>query len=186
MGFRRKGLDVSFIASTILFTFLAATTWAQRSSLARITDAVDEAKLTVLRGNVHPLAQKQFDQGPAPSAIPLHRMLLLLQRSPLQEHALVTLLDAQQDKSSPTYHKWLTPDEFGQQFGPTDADVQTVTTWLQLHGFQVARVSHGKGVIEFSGTAGQVQQAFHTSIHKYTVNGQDHWANANDPQIPSA
>src|SRR5215472_6034879 len=186
MGFRRKGLDVSFIASTILFTFLAATTWAQRSSLARITDAVDEAKLTVLRGNVHPLAQKQFDQGPAPSAIPLHRMLLLLQRSPLQEHALVTLLDAQQDKSSPSYHKWLTPDEFGQQFGPSDADVQTVTNWLQSHGFQITRVSTGRTIVEFEGTTDQVQQAFHTSIHSYLVNGEQHWANVSDPQIPAA
>src|SRR5215472_147761 len=184
MGFCRKGL--SFIASTVLVTSLAATSWAQRSSLARITEAVDEAKLTVLRGNVHPLAQKQFDQGPAPSAMPLHRMLLLLQRSPQQEHALVTLLDAQQDKSSPSYHKWLTPDEVGQQFGPSDADVQTVNSWLLSHGFQVTRVSAGRTIIEFEGNTDQVQQAFHTSIHNYLVNGEQHWANDTDPQIPAA
>ena len=41
-------------------------------------------------------------------------------------------------------------------------------------------------MIEFSGTAAQVQQAFHTEIHRYTVNGEDHWANASDPQIPAA
>jgi subtilase family serine protease len=41
-------------------------------------------------------------------------------------------------------------------------------------------------VIEFSGSASQVQQAFQTSIHKYLVNGDDHWANAADPQIPTA
>jgi hypothetical protein len=41
-------------------------------------------------------------------------------------------------------------------------------------------------VLEFSGTAGQVQEAFHTTIHKYVVKGEQHWANASDPQIPTA
>jgi subtilase family serine protease len=41
-------------------------------------------------------------------------------------------------------------------------------------------------VIEFSGSASQVQEAFHTSVHKYLVNGDEHWANAADPQIPTA
>ncbi len=87
---------------------------------------------------------------------------------------------------SPNYRRWLTPQQFGQQFGPADADVQTVTGWLQSHGFQVARVSAGKTVIEFSGTAGQVREAFHTEIHRYVVNGQEHFANSSDPQIPTA
>jgi len=116
----------------------------------------------------------------------MNRMLLGLKRSPEQEHALRTLLDDQQDKASPRYHKWLTPEEFGTQFGPADQDLQTVTGWLQSHGFQVNRVSHGRSVIEFSGTENQIEQALHTSIHKYAVNGEEHWANASDPQIPTA
>src|SRR5581483_5872755 len=180
---RRSGLPLAVFC--LLFT--ASFSFAQKSSAQpQITQPLDEQTLTSLSGNTHPLARGQFDQGPAPLGLPMERMLLVLKRSPVQETALRTLVDNQQDKSSPSYHKWLTPDEFGQQFGPADADVQTVTTWLELHGFQVAQVSHSKGVIEFSGTAGQVQQTFHTSIHKYTVNGEDHWANASDPQIPSA
>ncbi len=180
---RRSG--VSLAVFCLLFT--ASFSFAQKTSAQpQITQPVDEQTLTSLSGNTHPMARAQFDQGPAPLGLPMERMLLVLKRSPVQESALRALVDNQQDKSSSSYHKWLTPDEFGQQFGPADADVQTVTTWLQLHGFQVARVSHSKGVIEFSGTAGQVQQTFHTAIHKYTVNGEDHWANASDPQIPSA
>ena len=38
------------------------------------------------------------------------------------------LLDEQQSSASPDYHQWLTPQQFGQQFGPADADIQTVTT----------------------------------------------------------
>lgn len=113
-------------------------------------------------------------------------MLLVLSRSDAQEKALRQLLDDQQTAGSPSFHKWLTPEEFGQQFGPADTDVQAVTSWLLNNGFQVDAVSPGKNVIEFSGTVGQLRQVFHTDIHKYVVNGTDHWANANDPQIPAA
>ena len=99
-------------------------------------------------------------------------MLLVLKRSPEQETALLKLLDDQQDKSSPDFHKWLTPEQFGQQFGPADSDIHAVTSWLQAHGFEVAQVSKGRTVIEFSGTAAQVREAFHTGINKYVVKGK--------------
>ena len=143
-------------------------------------------KLVTLRGNTHPLARPEYDQGAAPDSLPMERMLLVLQRSAEQEAALRKLLDEQQIKSSPNYHMWLTPEQFGQQFGPADADIQAVTDWLASQGFQVSRVAAGRTVIEFSGTAGQVRQAFHTEIHKFVVNGEEHWANASDPQIPAA
>jgi subtilase family serine protease len=151
-----------------------------------ITQPVDGARLTVLNGNTHPLARPEFDQGTAPASLPMQRMLLVLKRSPEQESALRTLLDSQQDKASPNYHRWLSPEQFGKQFGPADSDVKTVTAWLESCGFQVAALSKGRTTIEFSGSASQVQQAFHTAIHKYAVNGEEHWANASDPSIPAA
>jgi subtilase family serine protease len=162
------------------------SSFGQQLSRPLITQPLVESQLTTLKGNTHPLAQPQFDIGAAPADMPLNRMLLVLKRSPEQEQALRTLLDDQQDKASPHYHKWLRPDDFGTQFGPADQDMQVITGWLQSHGFQVNRVSHGRTVIEFSGTEGQVEETFHTAIHKYLVNGEEHWANASDPQIPAA
>src|SRR5260370_11507973 len=95
------------------------------------------------------------------------------------------LIDDQQDKALPNYHKWLPPETYGAQFGPTDGDLQTITAWLQSHGFQVG-TTKGRTVLEFSGTAGQVQEAFHTTIHKYIVQNEQHWANGSDPMIPAA
>jgi len=160
---------------------------APRSPIAQpiIVQPIDESQLTTLHGNTHPLARPQFDLGTAPATLPMQRMLLVLKRSPQQESALDQLLNDQQDKSSPNYHKWLTPEEYGKQFGPTDADLQTITAWLQSHGFQVGSTK-GRTVLEFSGSASQVQEAFHTTIHKYIVNGEQHWANSSDPQIPTA
>src|SRR5580658_8982386 len=150
-----------------------------------ITQPVDNSQLTVLKGNTHPLARPIYDMGKAPADLPMNRMLLVLKRSPEQEYALRKLLDDQQDKTSPNYHKWLTPEQFGKQFGPTDSDMQTIVLWLQSQGFPVGSTK-GRTVLEFSGTAGQVQEALHTTIHKYIVKGEEHWANASDPSIPTA
>ncbi len=150
-----------------------------------ITQPVDESQRTTLSGNTYPLARPEFDVGTAPARLPMERMLLVLKRSPEKEFALRTLLDDQQDKGSPNYHQWLTPEQVGTQFGPTDADMQTITAWLQSHGFEVGSTK-GRTVLEFSGSASQVQEAFHTTIHEYIVNGEQHWANARDPSIPAA
>jgi len=182
-----------FGAAILATALLSAPALAQDAAIAGlpmpqtlITQPVDETQLTRLKGNTHPLARPQNDLGTAPATLPMERMLLVLKRSDAQEHALRTLLDDQQDKFSPNYHQWLAPEQFGKAFGPSDGDMQTIMGWLQSHGFQVAAPAKGRTVIEFSGSASQVQAAFHTTIHKYLVNGEQHWANASDPSIPSA
>jgi subtilase family serine protease len=155
-------------------------------SLPRIAGAIDESSLVSLRGNTHPLAQLKYDQGTAPISMPANRLLLVLARSTQQEADLQTWLQSVQDANSPNYRKFLSPEDFGKRFGVGDADLQAIQTWLAGHGFTVNKVSKGRMAIEFSGSVGQVQDAFHTSLHSYIVNGEQHWANATDPQIPSA
>ena len=178
------------IQCAALLTFLsipALQAFAQNSDAQpRITQAVDETKLTLLKGNTFPLARPEFDQGAAAASQAMETMMLGLKRSPTQEAALEKLMAKQTDESSPNFHKWLTPVEFGKQFGPSDQDIQIVTSWLQSHGFQSVEVSNGRTVIEFDGNVGQVQEAFHTVIHNYLVNGKQHYANATDPSIPTA
>src|SRR6516162_6069116 len=178
------------VATFLLMLSLSADSAAQGgvqigASRPLIVQAVDESDLTTLKGNTHPLARPEFDLGTAPATLPMERMLLVLRRSPEQEAALTKLLDDQQDKHSPNYHKWLTPEQFGKQFGQSDSDHETITGWLQSHGFRVGSTK-GRTVLEFSGSASQVQEAFHTTIHKYIVKGEQHWANAGDPSIPAA
>ncbi len=181
---RFVGSNVLVVVFLIAFsTFCAAQ---QTSVKARITQAVNETNLTVLKGNTHPLARPEFERGPAPVDLPLNRMLLVLRRSPEQETALRSLLEGLQDRSSLRYHSWLSPDQFGQQYGPAEQDIQKVRSWLESHGLQVNKVAKGRMTIEFSGTAGQMKEAFHTEIHKYEVNGEEHWANSTNPAIPTA
>lgn len=176
--------------STLLLSlvFVLSTRTAIFAQLrpSRISGPIRESRRTLMRGNMHPMARPEFDHGAAPDNLPLDRMFLVLKRSPEQDEALKKLLAGQQDRSSSDYHRWLTPDEFGRRFGPADQDVSAITSWLQSQGFIVSKVAFGRNVIEFSGRASQVESAFHTSIHRYRVNGADHWANSADPQIPSA
>ncbi len=164
-----------------------STAAAQAAAIpARITQAIDETQLVRLKGNVHPLARPEFDQGIVPDATPMKRMMLVLQRSPEQQAALSKFMDEQLSKDSSNFHKWLTPQQFGAQFGPADADIQTVTDWLAKHGFQEIKVGAGRTAIEFSGNVAHVRNAFHTEIHQLTIKGETRQANFSDPQIPAA
>ncbi len=174
------------IATLIAFVYVVASPLLAQQPAALVTQPVDTAVRTILPGNVHPLARAEFDQGEAPADLVLHRMLLVLKRGDQQEAALQRLIENQQNKQSSSYHQWVTPAEFGAQFGPADSDIAAVSNWLTASGFQITQVSNGRTVIEFNGTAGQVKQAFGTAIHKYVVKGEPHWANASDPSIPTA
>ena len=187
----------SLLCATFICWIACASGFAQNSenqAVAAVNSApqplivqrVDNSQLVTLQGNTHPLAQSLTDLGTAAPTLTMQRMLLVLKHSAAQEAALTQLIDAQQEKDSPSYHHWLTPAEFGQQFGASPQDIQTVTAWLQSQGFQVTQISQGRTVIEFSGTAAQVQAAFHTSIHSYLAKDGPHWANASDPSIPAA
>lgn len=154
--------------------------------IARITAPVDESQLTTLKGNTSSIAQAAFDRGAAPVSMPASRLILVLKRSQQQQADLETYLEAVQDPNSPSYHKFLTPQQFGQLYGVSDADLATVETWLEGRGLKVDRVEKGRMALEISGTVGQVQTAFHTAIHSFAEKGQQYWANTGDPAIPTA
>ena len=147
---------------------------------------VEESRMITLRGNVHPLARAGFDLGVVNPATRLDRMLLELNSSPSQQAALDELVEEQQNPHSPLYHQWLTPAEFGARFGVDDPELAQVTAWLAAHGFTVDEIPESRRLVVFSGTAGQVFDAFHTELHHYCVDGATHIANVDDPQIPAA
>lgn len=151
-----------------------------------VTSPVDDAVRATLTGNVHPLARPEFDKGEAPSDMAMNRLLLVLRRTPQQTAALENLIENQQNRNSTEFHRWLTPQQIGANFGPADSDIVAATDWLRSNGFAVTRVSASRMFIEFSGNAGLVRQTFHTPIHRYVVRGKPYWANVQDPTIPAA
>jgi Pro-kumamolisin, activation domain/Bacterial Ig-like domain (group 3) len=185
--FQRKDLHAACVTLLSASLYLGGIVRAQNlAPQARIVEAVQNEKLATLRGNVHPMARSANDRGSLPDQQPVTRMHVLLQRSAEQEAALAQLLADQQDPNSSKFHAWLTPQEFGQQFGPAESDLQAVKAWLNSQGFTSLRVNNGRTLIEFSGTSSQIRNAFHTEIHRLSINNEEHFANMQEPQIPSA
>jgi Pro-kumamolisin, activation domain/Bacterial Ig-like domain (group 3) len=179
-------LALAALISTSLWVTCSQSANAQTPQRASRIGPIDESSRIALQGNRHPLATAANDRGEVASDLPMERMLLVLKREPAAESALQELISSQQDKSSPAFHAWLSPEQFADRFGPSKSDLQTLATWLQSHGFRVNRIARGGMSIEFSGTAAQVNEAFQTPIHSFVVDGKNHYANASDPQIPAA
>ena len=96
---------------------------------------------------------------------------------------LEALLAAQQDQNSAQYHKWLTPAEFGAQFGPDAATVARVAQYLRTQGFRVTEQTRSLHVI---GTAGQVTRAFGNEIKEArTKEGRSVFVSAEKPTMPN-
>ncbi|MGB7191586.1 MAG: protease pro-enzyme activation domain-containing protein [Acidobacteriaceae bacterium] len=181
---------LAFIAAVSALSLLApAALHAQaRSTLVpnRLTQPINDNARVTLKGTVHPFANALNDRGAASASMPLDRIQIVLKRSAAQETALQQLIEDQNRPGSESYHKWLTPAEFGQEFGPSDQDVATLEAWLQSQGFNIGKLNPGRQTLEVSGSAAQFQNAFHAQIHQYAVDGQIHYANATNPQIPAA
>lgn len=171
---------------TSFSSVLNAQSPALTTPVARIAGTIDANNRVTLPGNVHPMAQSQFDRGAAPGSMPTGRITLMLQRSAAQQQALTQFLADVQNPSSPSYHQWLTPAQYGALYGISASDLQTIESWLQSYGFKIEKVPQARNRIEFSGTAAQVETAFNTSIHTFSVRGATHYANVSDPQIPAA
>ncbi len=150
----------------------------------QIVQPIDNSRLSQLPGNTRPEANARNDRGRVRDDLPIQHMQLLLKRPPTSEAALRQYMDELHDRASPNFHRWLSPAQFAQRYGPAQQDVAAVTAWLVQQGFRVNAVY--PGAIDFSGTAGQVRDAFHTEIHSLDSGGARHIGNMSDPRIPTA
>jgi subtilase family serine protease len=153
-----------------------------------ITAPIDESQLVTLSGNTTPAALDHAnDRGAVPDDFLFDHLFLALKRAPETEAALVALIDAMHNRKSSEFHHWLTPQQLGERFGAASEDRATLESWLRSRGFTVNRVYRNGLLIDFSGTAAQIRETFHTEIHNLTLpNGERHIANMSDPKIPAA
>ncbi|MGA2589531.1 MAG: protease pro-enzyme activation domain-containing protein [Bryobacteraceae bacterium] len=175
-----------FRFSPVLTLLLAFATGSPAAPPDRITQPVDGRATRTIPGNLQPLAQPQFDRGAVDPGMQMNDMVLLVKPSPAQQAELDSLLVDQQNPSSAQFHKWLTPEQFGDRFGLSAADNSKVVAWLQAAGFTINRLARARNWIAFSGAAGQVSHALHTSFHSFQVNGETHFANTSAPSVPAA
>jgi hypothetical protein len=153
--------------------------------LDRVRGPVTDER-TSLKGQTRPMARGAVDLGEVPASMSTGRMVLWLRRSAEQQVQLGQFLSQAQNPGSASYRHWMTPASYGTAYGISDHDLAAVQQWLDANGLKVERVSAARNAILFSGTAGSLASAFHTSIHSYIVGGQTHFSNTSDPEIPTA
>ncbi|KJK55995.1 protease pro-enzyme activation domain-containing protein, partial [Saccharothrix sp. ST-888] len=77
------------------------------------------------------------------------------------------LLSALSTKGSPEYGHYLTPAQFTERFGPTQADVDQVRSYLAGQGLKVTSVSANRQVVNATGSNAQIAKAFGTHESRY-------------------
>jgi subtilase family serine protease len=171
------------VISVSAFLILAIAAPAQVRN--RIAQNIGDTE-PVMISAPHPMARAEFDQGRVEGSLPINRAAMVFKLSVAQQSALDKLLAEQQDPHSANYRKWLTPEQYAARFGMSDSDLAKVTAWLNSQGLTVSGFSRGRTQVFFSGTAAQVESAFHTEFHRYLVNGQTSLANAVEISVPEA
>ncbi|HYK92214.1 MAG TPA: S53 family peptidase, partial [Acidobacteriota bacterium] len=150
--------------SAIFFAFFPLTLLAQHPLTSHYRDN------SIFRGRANPSLQMKS-----------MTFAFQLQNRPDLER----LVSDQQDPKSPNYHRWLTPQEFGNRFGVSEQEYQAAVQWFEQHGFAV-RMQPGNHLrIYFDGAAGDVERAFNVTIGMYEYRGKTYYANDADPGIPA-
>ncbi len=153
----------------------------------RVTKTVDETRRTSLYGHVPAALHRATKLGRVDPATRAEHLIMTLKSSPEQEKEIRRVIDEQQDKRTGNHHQWMQPEEFGEHFGVHDGDIAKVTAWLESHGLSVEKVTKAKRAIQFSGTSGQLEEAFQMEMHYFMLpDGDTHVSNDRDISVPEA
>ena len=183
---RSRLISRLLLPAILLFTGFAqaaqATLHTGQSRIARI----DTGNRVALGGTISNRARRAADLGAAPADRKLNSLTMFFSLTAAQQADLDQLLAEQVNPSSPNYHQWLTPEQFGARFGLSSADLAKVSNWLTSQGFAITGMARSSTFVQFTGTVAQAQQAFGATIHSLSVDGEQHISNLSDPVLPSA
>lgn len=166
--------------------YIALLPFAAIAQPDRIASRIDGLRVVTLPGSAQLQAQQPYDRGSIDPSFTLGRITLVAGVSQSQQADLEELLRELQIPTSPNYHRWLTPEQFGERFGLNRGDIAKITAWLESEGFQVEETARARNWVAFSATAGQVARTFRTEIRRYEIGGEMYFANSSEVSIPAS
>lgn len=126
--------------------------------------AADAGTVKKLHGNMPSVVSKLQAEGDLPAATELHLAIGL----PLRNgEALTNLLEQIYDPASTNYHRYLTPEQFTEQFGPSEQDYARVAEFVQANGLTVTHSHSNRMLLDVRGKASDIGKAFHTTLRTY-------------------
>ena len=140
-----------FVAVVLLLSLSQPSVAQQRTLLTR------HVREAVLNG-----------QAPIVGHLPANQSLCLVLALPLRNQAeLDSFLDDLYDPSSPSYHQFLTVEQFTARFGPTQQDYDSVIQFAKANGFEVVATSRNRVNLDVTGSVADIEKAFHLNMSVY-------------------
>lgn len=128
-----------------------------------------------------PTVRHAQDLGATPAAQTVTASLVLKVRNP---DALETFVALSQEPGLPSYHRFLSVNEFTQQFAPSQGDIATITHYLEQFGITVTEVFADRLVIKATGSADAFNRAFAVDLHNFASQGRHFHRPRHTPRVP--
>jgi subtilase family serine protease len=152
--FARRLFGGRFIAIACALVLLPFAAYAQNSGRQFLQGHVQPA---VARLHLQPLGR-----------LSATKQLNLAIGLPLRnQQALDSLLQQIYDPASPNYRHYLTPEQFTEQFGPTEKDYQAVINFAQANGLMVTETYSNRTLVDVSGSVTDIEKTFHVGMKVY-------------------
>ena len=175
--FATRIMIVSCLLLVALVVLTSAMTWAQEPQV------FSSNKLTAFTNTPRQVREASAPLVEAYSPASKLRLAISIKAPKMDEEE--AFLKQLKDKSSPNFHKYLTPKQWNTRFAPSVQDEQAVVDWVSSHGLTVTARYPNRLMVDAEGTVDAIQRALNININRYEVNGTIEFSNDRDPQIPS-
>jgi subtilase family serine protease len=122
------------------------------------------AQPQTLPGHVPRTVSRLAASGRLPANLHLELVIGLPLRN---QKALTNLLDKLYDPASQNFRRYLTPDQFTQQFGPLESDYQALIDFARANGLTVTGVHPGRTLLDVNGSVADIERMFHVTLRTY-------------------
>ncbi|MGB8260277.1 MAG: protease pro-enzyme activation domain-containing protein [Terracidiphilus sp.] len=113
------------------------------------------------------------------------RLRVVLGLTPPKMAEEEAFLQRLQDRNSPDFHRYLSPEEWNARFAPSEADEQAVVDWATANGLKVAQRFANRLIVDVEGDVAAIEKAFAIQINRYQVGQSTEYSNDHDPAIPA-
>jgi hypothetical protein len=83
------------------------------------------------------------------------------------QSALSNLIVQLYDPANSSYHKYLTPQQFAEQFGPTDRDYRTLMNYANANGFVITRRHANRMLLDVNASVSDIEKAFRLRLKEF-------------------
>ena len=101
------------------------------------------------------------------------------------QQALDDLLRQINDPSSPNYRHYLTPEQFTQQFGPSEADYMALINFAKSHGLNVTEMHPNRMILDVEGSVSNIQGALAVTLlgYQHPSEAREFYAPNTEPSV---